>query len=137
MRYVVKPGGTAIKADVPGYRVVGKTSTPKKIVNGRYADKIYCPTFGGFPVERPPFVMVITLDEPEYKFIPGVGRNQHGGNCTASAFREIGLRTLQYLGVEPDDPYGYPVGDPRRDAEKADWMKELNALKELYLQWNS
>ena len=82
-------------------------------------------------------VLMIVIDEPEYKYIPGVGGNQYGGNCAAPAFREIGLRALQYLGVEPDDPYGYPVGDPRRNEEKADWTKEVKALGDLYRQWNT
>ena len=59
MRYVTKPGGTAAKADVPGYTEVGKTSTPKKIVNGIYSEYFYCPTFAGFtPVENPAFVLL-------------------------------------------------------------------------------
>lgn len=137
MRYVVKPGGTAVRADVPGYTVVGKTSTPKKIVNGTYSERIYCPTFGGFtPVGDSSLVLVITLDEPEYKFTPGLGKNHHGGNCTAIVFKEIARRSLEYLGIAPDDPYGYPVGDPRRDSEKAYWMTETRKLQEIYDKWN-
>ncbi len=58
MRYVTKPGGTATKADLPGYSVVGKTSTPMKIVNGLYSQTLHCPTFGGFtPVKNAAFVI--------------------------------------------------------------------------------
>jgi len=138
MKYTTKPGGGAHKADISGYTEAGKTGTTEKIVHGTYSKKDHISTFIGFaPIDNPRFVLMIAIDAPEFKFIPGVGKNQLGGNCAAPAFREIGLRTLQYLGVEPDDPYGYPVGDPRRDAEKADWMKEIKALNELYTQWNS
>ena len=138
MKYITKPGGTAPKADIWGYTEAGKTATSEKIVDGTYSKRDHISTFIGFaPLSNPRFVLMIAIDEPEFKFIPGMGKNQHGGNCAAPAFREIGLRTLQYLGVEPDDPYGYPAGDPRRDADKADWMKEIKALKELYSQWNS
>ena len=138
MKYVTKPGGTASKGDIYGYTEVGKTATSEKIVNGTYSKKDHISTFIGFaPAKDPQFVLMVVIDEPEFKYIPGVGKNQHGGNCAAPAFREIGLRTLQYLGVEPDDPYGYPVGDPRRNEEKADWLKEVKALRELYSQWNS
>lgn len=138
MRYVTKPGGTASKADIHGYTEAGKTATSEKIVNGAYSKKDHISTFIGFaPAKNPEFVLMVVIDEPEYKYIPGIGKNQHGGNCAAPAFREIGLRTLQYLGVEPDDPYGYPVGDPRRNEEKAEWIKETKALRELYTQWNS
>ncbi len=137
MKYVTKPGGTAPKGDIYGYTEAGKTATSEKIIGGTYSKKNHISTFIGFaPVKNPRFVMLIAVDEPEYKYIPGVGRNQLGGNCCAPAFREIGLRALQYLGVEPDDPHGFPVGDPRRDEAKADCLNEIKALKELYQQWN-
>jgi cell division protein FtsI (penicillin-binding protein 3) len=137
MKYVTKPGGTAPKGDIYGYTEAGKTATSEKIVGGTYSKKNHISTFIGFaPVKEPRFVLLVAVDEPEFKYIPGVGKNQLGGNCCAPAFREIGLRTLQYLGVEPDDPHGFPVGDPRRDENKADWLKETKALKELYQRWN-
>jgi cell division protein FtsI (penicillin-binding protein 3) len=137
MRYVTKPGGTAYRADIPGYTEVGKSSTPKKIVNGLYSEKLYCPTFAGFaPVENTAFVIVVTINEPEYGYIPGVGKNHHGGNCTAHVFREIATRSLEYLGIPPDDPYGYPYGDPRRDSHREVWMTETRELLEIYNKWN-
>lgn len=137
MRFVTKPGGTAAKADIPGYTEVGKTSTPKKIVNGLYSERLYCPTFAGFtPVKNPAFVLVVTIDEPEYGYIPGIGKNHHGGNCTANVFREISKRSLEYLGIPPDDPFGYPYGDPRHQPSKEEWMAETIQLKEIYDKWN-
>ncbi len=137
MRYVTKPGGTAIKADIPGYTEAGKTSTPKKIVNGMYSETLYCPAFVGFaPATHPIFVLIVTIDEPEYGYIPGIGKNHHGGNCTAGVFREIAKRSLEYLGIPPDDPYGHPYGDPRRDAQRIIWMSEMRQLQEIYDKWN-
>lgn len=137
MKYVTKPYGAAPKGDIYGYTEVGKTGTSEKIVNGTYSKRNHISTFIGFaPAKNPRFVLLIAVDEPEWKYTPGVGRNQMGGNCCAPAFREIGLRTLQYLGVEPDDPYGYPAGDPRRKEDLADWSKEVKTLNELYHQWN-
>ena len=91
---------------------------------------------GFAPAFNPRFIVLVGIDEPESRYIPGFGSMQLGGNCAAPAFKEIAFRTLQYLGVEPDDPFGYPVGDPRRNEEKADWIKELNALKKLNDEWN-
>jgi len=125
MRYVTKPGGTAIRADIPGYTEAGKTATSEKIVNGAYSKKDHISTFIGFaPAKDPQFVLLIAVDEPECKYIPGVGKNQHGGQCCAPAFREIGLRTLQYLGIAPDDP------------DKNEWIDKVKKLKELYMEWN-
>ncbi len=138
MKYTTKPGGTASRADIFGYTEAGKTATSEKVIQGQYSKKDHISTFIGFaPAAKPRFVLLIAIDEPEYKYIPGVGKNQHGGLCAAPAFREIATRSLQYLGVEPDDPYGYPPGDPRYDEQKADWVKETKALKELFQQWNN
>jgi cell division protein FtsI (penicillin-binding protein 3) len=138
MRYVTKPGGTAIKADVSGFTEVGKTSTPKKIIHGKYSERLYCPIFAGFiPVQKPEMVIVVTIDEPQYGYLPGViGKNHHGGNCTALVFNGIAKRSLEYLGIPPDDPFGYPYGDPRRDTKKEVWMNETRKLQEIYDQWN-
>lgn len=137
LKYVTKPGGSASKADIPGYTEAGKTATSEKIVGGTYSKTLHISTFIGFaPAENPQFVLYVGIDEPVAKYIPGVGKNQYGGNCAAPAFKEIGLRSLEYLGVERDDPYGYPIGDPRRVEEKADWIKEIKALKALHEEWN-
>lgn len=137
MKFITKPGGSGTRAGIPGYSEAGKTGTSEKIVNGAYCKDIHISTFIGFaPAKDPRFVLLIAIDEPEKKYIPGLGKNQQAGTCAAPAFSEIGRRTLEYLGVEPDDPYGYPVGDPRADPKKADWAKETQALQELYRLWN-
>lgn len=137
MKYVTKPGGTASKAEIWGYTEAGKTSTAKKIVNGAYSETLYVATFVGFtPVSNPAFVLLVCMDEPEYGYVPGLGKVHNGGNCTALVFREIATRSLAYLGVAPDDPHGYPRSDPRYDKDKADWMPEIRKLNELYEAWN-
>ena len=137
MQYTTKPGGTARKGDICGYSVVGKTGTAQKIIGGRYSDTQYCSSFMGFaPINDPAFVLVVTMDEPKYCYVPGVGKIYMGGTCAGPVFREIGRRTLEYLGVTPDDPHGYPKGDPRHNAEKAANAQELKRLQDLYEKWN-
>lgn len=138
MRYTTKPGGTARKADVWGYSEAGKTSTSHKLVNGVYCKQSNIANFIGFtPVEHPEFILIVTMDEPECRMIPGVGKNHHGGVAAAPVFREISRRVLEYLGVEPDDPHGFPMQDPRFDKDKADWMLKTRQLQEMYERWNS
>lgn len=138
MKFVTKPGGAAAKADIHGYTEAGKTATSEKIINGVYSKKNHISSFVGFaPADNPRFVLIVVIDEPAYKYIPGVGSNQLGGNCAAPAFQRIGRRTLEYLGVEPDDPHGYPRGDPRYDLEKAKWLPEVEELRTLYNTWNN
>ena len=137
LKFSTKRGGSASQANIWGYTEAGKTGTSEKIVNGVYTDRKHVSTFVGFaPVSQPAFVLLVAMDEPERFFIPGVGHNQRGGICCAPVFREIGRRSLEYLGVTPDDPHGYPNGDPRYDPKKADWMQEVEKLEELNKQWN-
>ena len=89
LKYTTKPGGSAAKADIYGYTEVGKSATSEKIVGGVYSKKNHISSFIGFaPISFPRFVLLVVIDEPEYKYIPGVGRNQHGG-CAASLERLI------------------------------------------------
>jgi cell division protein FtsI (penicillin-binding protein 3) len=137
LKYITKEGGTSKRADIMGYTEAGKSGTSEKIINGAYSKVNNTSSFVGFaPVSNPRFVLMVTIDDPEIKFIPGVGKQQLGGVCASPVFREIATKALQYLGVAPDDPYGYPYGDPRRDPKKADWMEEVASLKQLYDAWN-
>jgi cell division protein FtsI (penicillin-binding protein 3) len=133
MKFVTKEGGTSKLADISGYTEAGKSGTAEKIINGVYAKDHNISSFLGFaPAHNARFVLLVTLDDPERKIVPGLGKHQMGGVSAGPIFREIAARSLQYLGVTPDDPFGYPAGDPRRDPKRADWIAEIKALKEAY-----
>ncbi|MFN4173544.1 MAG: peptidoglycan D,D-transpeptidase FtsI family protein [Parachlamydiaceae bacterium] len=137
MKLTTKPGGTARRGDIWGYTEAGKTSTSHKLEGAHYSENRYIANFVGFaPVDQPAFVLIVTMDEPECKYLPGIGKNHHGGNACAPVFREIGRRSLEYLGIEKDDPHGYPMQDPRYQLEKADTMLEAKRLQEIYETWN-
>ncbi len=125
MKYTTKIGGTSPRSNIPLYSEAGKSGTSEKIIDGKYSHERYIASFIGFaPASHPRFVMMVTLDEPAHIFIPGVGKNWHGGISPSPIFREIGKRALSYLGVEPDDPYS------------EDWVQEVTELKTLYDKWN-
>jgi cell division protein FtsI (penicillin-binding protein 3) len=137
MKFTTKLGGTGRLGDIPGYSEAGKTGTSEKIVDGKYSYDRYFSTFIGYaPVESSRVVILVSINEPEKKYIPGIGKNHNASVCCAPVFRELGRRVLEYLEVEPDDPHGYPYGDPRRNREKADWYQETQALRNLYQEWN-
>ena len=53
LEMVTLPGGTAPRAQVPGYRVAGKTGTAHKLEGHGYANK-YVSSFVGFaPASNP------------------------------------------------------------------------------------
>ncbi|MDN3505063.1 MAG: penicillin-binding protein 2 [Rhabdochlamydiaceae bacterium] len=138
LKFVTKKGGGGMLGDVFGYTEAAKSSTSEKLLNGIYDKTRHFSTFIGFcPATKPKFVLFISVDEPEKRFIPGFGTTHFGGKCSAPIFREIAKKSLAYLGVKPDDPYGYAPKDPRRDEELADWVLESKELMELYKQWNS
>lgn len=137
MKFVTKEGGSSRRADIDGYTEAGKSGTAERVIDGIYSKDHHISSFLGFaPAGKPRFVLLVSIDDPEKKVIPGVGKQQLGGVSAAPVFREIAARSLEYLGVDPDDPYGYPPGDPRRDAKKADWALEMQSLRELYDKWN-
>lgn len=138
LKFVTKEGGAGTLGDIYGYTEAAKTSTSEKLINGVYDKNRHFSTFIGFtPVNDPKFVLFIAVDEPEKRFIPGFGTTHFGGKCAAPIFREIAKKSLEYLGIKPDDPFGFPPGDPRRDNTKAHWMEETRELAKLYKQWNA
>lgn len=132
MRFTTKLGGTSPRADIRGYTEAGKSGSSEKIIDGKYSKDRYISSFVGFaPVHKPRFVLMVTVDEPAVKYIPGAGKNYLGGVCATPIFREIGARALAYLGVEPDD-----TGSMPGTKEPPEWSKEVKELRDLYIQWN-
>ncbi len=92
---VTLPGGTATQAQVPGYRVAGKTGTAHKLVGGRYANK-YIASFVGFaPVSDPRIVIAVMIDEPSSK-------SYYGGTVAAPVFSAVAANALRAMNVPPD-----------------------------------
>ena len=97
LEMAVQPGGTAPKAQIPGYRVAGKTGTAHKLDGGTYADK-YVSSFIGFaPASDPRLVVAVMIDEPS------AGKH-YGGDVAAPVFAQIMAGALRTLGVPQDQP---------------------------------
>lgn len=90
------PGGTAPQAQVPGYRVAGKTGTAYKLEGGQYVKKYISSFVGLAPVSRPRLVVAVMIDEP-------TGAH-YGGAVAAPVFARIVEGSLRALGVAPDAP---------------------------------
>ncbi len=94
MREVVEESdGTGRRAAIDGVAVGGKTGTAQKADTraGSYGSKRLASFVGFFPVEKPVYLILVFVDEPQI--------TQYGGVIAAPAFREIAQRTLAYAGM--------------------------------------
>jgi cell division protein FtsI (penicillin-binding protein 3) len=99
MRLVVTDG-TGRQADVPGYRVGGKTGTAEKVVGRGYGNTVLMPSFvAAFPIDDPRYVVLVTLDEP--KGIPETHNFATAGWNAAPTAGAIIDRVAPLLGVMP------------------------------------
>jgi cell division protein FtsI (penicillin-binding protein 3) len=94
---VTHQGGTGFRAQVPGYRVAGKTGTARKAENGGYSRKKYVSSFVGFaPVAHPKLIVAVMVDEPM--------KGYYGAQVAAPVFSDIVGKALHQLNVPPDYP---------------------------------
>ena len=97
LEMAVLPGGTAPKAQIPGYRVAGKTGTSHKLEGGVYADR-YVSSFVGFaPVSAPRLIVAVMIDEPS-------AGQHYGGAVAAPVFAQLMAGALRAQGIAPDAP---------------------------------
>ncbi|HEY7815200.1 MAG TPA: penicillin-binding protein 2, partial [Nakamurella sp.] len=93
----ILPGGTGVKAAIPGYRVAGKTGTaqqPDPAHGGAYSDSMYWDTFAGIaPADNPQFVVAVMIDNPAHGL--------HGGDVAAPLFNQIGAYYVQRARIPP------------------------------------
>lgn len=100
---VILPGGTAVRAAIPGYRVAGKTGTAWKSFQGGYSTDKYVAVFAGLaPATNPRLATVVVINEPG-------GALHHGGDVAAPVFSDLVGGALRLLAVAPDAPINPPI----------------------------
>jgi len=100
MRLVVLKG-SGTKAEVPGYRIGGKTGTADKANVGGYNRHNRVATFAGvFPIDAPRYVVIAMLDSPQPT--PDTYGFATAGWTSAPIVRKVVPRIAPMLGVEPD-----------------------------------
>jgi cell division protein FtsI (penicillin-binding protein 3) len=105
------PQGTAPLAQIPGYRVGGKTGTAHKQENGAYQNKYIASFVGLAPISRPRVIVAVMVDEPS-------AGKYYGGQVAAPVFARITGETLRALRVQPDAPFATLIqpADPVRES---------------------
>jgi cell division protein FtsI (penicillin-binding protein 3) len=93
---VTTKDGTAPAAQIPGYRVAGKTGTAQRVnpSGGGYQGGGYTATFVGFaPAEDPRLVVEVVLQKPQDGY--------YGGQVAAPVFKDVMGFALQSRRVPP------------------------------------
>lgn len=115
---VQPPLGTGTAAQVPNYRVAGKTGTSKIADGGGYVDGRYASLFAGLvPASAPRLVGVVVINDPK-------GKDYYGGAVAAPVFAEVMEGTLRLLNVPPDNIGGSGMDFAALSAEQ---LRELAA----------
>jgi cell division protein FtsI (penicillin-binding protein 3) len=116
---LVATNGTARKANVPGFRIGGKTGTAEKPFQGGYKRNALVSTFAGvFPMDAPRYVVIAMLDEPHGT--AATGGYATAGQVAAPSVGRIVNRIGPLLGVIPDES---------RDVDMSDLEEATRILK--------
>ena len=100
LKDVVSKQGTAQRAEVPGFRVAGKTGTAQKVdPRGGYMVGRYVTSFVGFmPADDPKFALLVLLDDPTMK-----QGEAFGGTVAGPVFARIAEKAARYLDLRPTE----------------------------------
>ncbi len=99
----VLPGGTGLKAAVPGYRLATKTGTAEKMgSSGKYDGGYVNYTAGIAPASHPEVALVVMINHP-------TAGDHFGGSVAAPVFGNIMGPVLKHMNIAPDAIYSKPV----------------------------
>ncbi len=99
---VVSPAGTGFRAQIPYYRVAGKTGTARLFIHGHYSRRVYNSVFAGMaPAGHPRFVVIVIIKHAI--------RAYFGGLVAAPVFAKVMQSALRLYGVAPSHwPHATP-----------------------------
>lgn len=87
--------GSGRNAQIPGYRVGGKTGTAQKYVDGKVSSGSLIASFIGFaPADDPQYLVLILVDEPQVGVI-------FGSTVAAPFVKDVLQETLMHYGIKP------------------------------------
>ena len=96
--------GSGRPAQIPGYRLAGKTGTAQAVINGRYVEGKYISSFIGFgPASSPQVAMLVEIFEPVGPY--------YGGQIAAPVVGRAMAQVLAALDIPPSVAPPVPIPD--------------------------
>lgn len=122
----VVTSGTGKKVQIKGYTIGGKTGTAQKATsNGYEKGKYYSSFFAFFPIEKPKYAILITVDEPK-------GINYYGASVALPVAREIIEKIIVYNDISPDKKFELSETKQKEIAEiQKEYTKKLQTTREI------
>jgi len=105
LELATQPGGTAPKAQVPGYRVGGKTGTARRNEGGQYTHTYVSSFVGLAPASNPRLIVAVMIDNPK-------AGDYYGGTVAGPVFSSVMGGALRLLAVPTDAPVDNVVLPP-------------------------
>lgn len=91
--------GTGVTAQIPGYKIAGKTGTaqkPRKDGFGYEPGKYMASFVGFFPAYDPKVLILVVIDSPR--------KSIYGSSVAAPVFKNISERMIDYMDIAPTEP---------------------------------